>query len=120
MNTMIGFGGKEFSDRWLRMGLMEQMGNVGSEYERGLSWRRKGKTDFALRAFDRTLALLDLTIEDVRWKGSRRREIARARELVCNVIVNPPVQEEDSLGLAKYFFQFAVAARNQKAEAQNP
>ena len=72
--------------RWYRLSLSEQMANIGSEYERTLSWRRKGKPDLARGAFERMLELFGLTLAERRWKGLRLREIERARETVCEEI----------------------------------
>ena len=59
------------------MTIAEQLGNVGSEYSRALSWKKrgdKGKFDAATARF---LELLDLTIADRRWQGPRQKELAQ-------------------------------------------
>jgi len=45
-------------------------------------WRDRDER-LATAAFDRALERLDLTLADGRWRG-RRKEIARARELLCD------------------------------------
>ena len=68
--------------RWGQLSLTEQLGNVGSEVGRML--RSRGRDDRLMwNAFDRALELLDLTLADLRWRD-RLREIARAREVLCD------------------------------------
>ncbi len=95
--------------RWFTLTLPEQLGNVGSEYERAMSWRKKNSPDHAQKAFDRMLELLDLTLSDPRWSG-RRKELARLREEACRLLYS----QDDSPGLGKYFLQFAALARRNK------
>lgn len=52
--------------RWLKFSLAEQMANVGTDLERTLRWKQKGKTDFFQDAFARTKELLSLTIADAK------------------------------------------------------
>ena len=68
-------------------------------------------------AFERALALLDLTLEDPRWR-KRLFEIARARELLCAAMLLGEREYGTSLeDLDRYFLAFAVAARNARAHA---
>ena len=48
--------------RWHKMTLAEQLGNVGSEYERALRWKQKGNAKYFDGAFARMLELLALEI----------------------------------------------------------
>lgn len=61
-------------------------------------------------AFERALELLDLTLADPRWRG-RLREIARARELLCDAALGGGEYGTTVEGLDRYFLAFAVAAR---------
>jgi hypothetical protein len=65
--------------RWFGLPLMEQLAHVGSEIERTMRWRSKGNTEYARRAFERALELLDLTIADAKHR-SRLHELTRLRE----------------------------------------
>jgi len=89
--------------------LAEQLGNVGTEVGRLRRWRGKDER-LAAGAFDRALELLDLTLADPRWRG-RLREIARARELLCDAALGG-CEHGATLGdLDRYFLEFALAAR---------
>lgn len=69
--------------RWLALSLVEQLAHVGSEVERTIRWRDRGNAEYARRAFERALELLDLTIGDVKHR-SRLRELTRLREVLAD------------------------------------
>ncbi len=54
-------------DRWLRFSKKEQIGAVAAEILRAQIWQKKDKDKF-ISALERALELIDLTIEDKRWK----------------------------------------------------
>ena len=74
-----------------------------------LRWRGRDERLMA-GAFERALELLDLTLVDPRWRG-RRREIARARELLCDAAAGGREYGTRLEDLDRYFFAFAMAAR---------
>jgi hypothetical protein len=90
--------------RWQRLSLAEQLANVGAEV--GRMRRPRG----AAGAFERALELLDLTLADSRWRG-RRKEIARARELLCDAAGGGREYGTTLEDLDRYFLAFAVVAR---------
>ncbi len=89
---------------WKRLTLAEQLANVGAEV--GRMRRPRGATG----AFERALELLDLTLADDRWRG-RRKEIARARELLCDAAAGGQEYGTTLEDLDRYFLAFAVLAR---------
>ena len=95
--------------RWFTLSLAEQLGNVGSEYERVLSWKKKNNPEHSQKAFDRMLELMDLTISDPRWIH-RLKELVRLRSEIC-LLLEP---ENHSQDLKKYFLQFATLARGNR------
>jgi len=54
--------------------------------------------------------MLDLTISDDRWKG-RRKELTRARELLCDAMQGGTEYGSDLAALGRFFIHFSVAAR---------
>lgn len=97
--------------RWHTMTLAEQLGNVGSEYERALRWKEKGNAKYFEGAFARLLELLDLTIADPRWRNHRLKELCRLREFICDELLNEVREFPDPRDLRQYFLSFAFAAR---------
>ena len=95
--------------RWHTMPLVDQLANVGSEVGRIHRWKGKD-IQGCEKAFHRALELLDLTIQDQRWKG-RRKELTRVRELLCDAMSGGGVYNSDLAGLDRYFYYFAVASR---------
>jgi len=95
--------------RWQRLSLAEQLANVGAEV--GRMRRRRGDVEpAATTAFERALELLDLTLADPRWRG-RLKEIARARELLCDAALGGREYGTTLEDLDRYFLAFAMAAR---------
>lgn len=96
-------------EKWQQMSLPEQLGNIGSEYERALNWKQKNQPAMFEKASSRMLELFDLTLADIRWHGPRLKELCRARENACLELSD---QAQNPEGLKKYFFKFAILARN--------
>ena len=97
---------------WGQFSLAEQLANVGSEVGRMLRWRGRDER-LMTGAFDRALELLDLTLADPRWRD-RLREIARARELLCDAAAGGSEYSTTLEDLDRYFLAFAVAARSSR------
>jgi hypothetical protein len=94
------------------MSLPEQLGNVGSDFERALRWKEKNQSTLFISAITRTLELMDLTLADTRWHNHRLKELARIRDEVCNVLFNEATNKESVNGLKKYFFSMAKLGKN--------
>jgi hypothetical protein len=98
--------------RWHTLSLVEQLANVGSDVARAARWYGKDQQRCE-QAFDRAVELLDLTIADERWKG-RRKELTRARELLCDAMYGGKNYGSDLASLDRYFFHYAMAARTSR------
>lgn len=101
--------------RWRDLTLVEQLGNIGSEVARAHRAQAAGSARRFEAALDRALELFDLTLEDPRWRG-RRREIGRAREVVCDFLVGDNDSQSSFESLDAYFMAFASAARTSRGE----
>ncbi len=95
--------------KWFTMTLSQQMGNTGSEIHRLVLSQNRDQPRFDA-ALDRALELIDLTLADPRWK-KRYKEIARVREVLCDIIFGENQYDTSLKDLDNYFFQFALAAR---------
>ncbi len=101
------------SGRWFALTIAEQMGNIGSEVSRAVIWEKQGDMQRRENATDRMLELFDLTLADSRWAGARRKEIARAREAICDSILGGAIEGPLS-SWQSYFDYFALAARSSR------
>lgn len=99
--------------RWHDLSLLEQLANIGSEVGRATRAKSIGNQERLANALDRCLELFDLTLADDRWRH-RRREIARAREIVCDFLVGDNDARSTAESLDAYFLPFAVASRSQR------
>ena len=61
--------------RWQTLPFVEQLANVGSDVARAHRWQGKDAS-LSEKVFIRALELLDLTIEDARWKDRWSRRCA--------------------------------------------
>ncbi len=91
---------------------MEQLANIGSEVGRAARARDTGNEARLQPALDRCLELFDLTLADARW-SLRRREVARARELVADYLAGDNRYGSTTATMNAYFVAFAVAARRE-------
>lgn len=99
-------------EHWQEFGLSEQLGNVGSEVNRALQWRGRDEALYN-NSLARAFELLDMTIQDLRWKTGLK-EITRARELLGDAMYGGEEYKTSLEDLNDYFFQFALAARLKK------
>lgn len=97
--------------RWFTFSLAEQMGNIGSEVERAIRWHEKWSQEYFEAAYARMLELLDLTINDTRWSGPRRKELLRVREALCDSFEGEQKMGGPLSSWPKYFMPFAILAR---------
>ena len=98
--------------RWASFSIFEQLGNVGSEFERAARAFALGDRNRFEKAFERMLELLDLTVEDPKWQTAcRLRELLRLREEVCDLFHGSETYGTSIEDLKKYFLYFGIAAR---------
>ena len=91
-------------ERWARMSLIEQMGNISSEVGRAINSR--DDPERRDHAIERALDLFSATATC--YSGLRLREILRARDEFLRLFYD---DSTDFDGVARYFHQFAIAAR---------
>jgi len=99
--------------RWNQLPFVEQMANMGSEIERTISWKAKGRPDYSGRAFERAIELLDLTIADKRNR-KRLKELLRVREALADYFVFDNSYQSTPELWQRYFGCFLMAARGKR------
>ncbi len=98
--------------RWQAFTLAEQMGNIGSEISRAAAWQGRDEKLFH-GAITRALELLDITIQDPRWRD-RLKELTRTREIICDTSVGSTTYGVSLQELDNYFYPFAFLARRDR------
>jgi hypothetical protein len=99
--------------RWNQLSFAEQMANIGSEIERTISWKKKGRPEISSRAFERALELLDLTIADAK-NCTRLRELLRVREAISDHFYFDNFYQSTPECWQRYFGSFLIAARGKR------
>ena len=94
-------------ERWQKMTILEQLGNIGSEVGRAAKWQGKDDKSF-WGAVTRALDLLNLTQSDKRWE-SRQMEIDRAKEVFADAVLGGKEYKSNLKELEKYFMLFALS-----------
>ena len=93
------------------MTIEEQLGNAGADVGRAIRAKAAGNEVRFDAALERALELLDLTLADPRWPPHRLREIARAREVVCDFLVGDNAYRSTAESLEAWFMAYGLAAR---------
>ena len=96
--------------RWKELPFLEQMANIGSEVEHALGWRAENNAEYSLKAFERALELIDLTMEHPE-RRSRLKEIARMREALVDYFCGANEFQSTEISWRKYFSHFTYAVR---------
>jgi len=96
--------------RWGKMSFFEQMANIGSEVERALNWRTKENADYAQKAFERSLELIDLTLENT-TNTAHLKELARMREAIVDYFFGSNQFMSTENSWRSYFSHFTYAVR---------
>ena len=99
--------------RWRQLPFVEQMANIGSEVERSLNWKNKNDAGRLKSAFERSLELIDLTLEDAR-NNARLKELARMREAIVGYFTGDNQSGSTDASWRKYFMCFTYAARRDR------
>ena len=97
---------------WGKLSLVEQLANIGSEVTRALHWQATSPEIFE-KSIDRALELLDLTLQDERWRN-RLKEIVRLREVLCEAVFGKSLDLATLKELDRYFFSFAVVVSRRR------
>jgi hypothetical protein len=107
----MNFQHKELAQgRWQQLPFLEQMANIGSEVERALNWKARNNAEYARKAFERALELLELTIDGARHKPCLR-ELTRVREALLDFFFGENEFKATGEQWKKYFFSFMYAVR---------
>jgi hypothetical protein len=96
-------------ERWFAFSFMDQMANVGTDFERALDWRKRGDIASSDAALWRGLELLAFTLRDPKNK-KRRTELARIKECILDYFYGDNQYGFTDDAWHQYFYCFAYAA----------
>lgn len=99
-------------DRWNRLSILEQMGNIGSEVGRALNAKHAGREQDCQQAMVRALDLFDATVQPlIHQRSPRAKEVLRSRDQFLEAI-SDDTDPSRLAAIDRYFLQFATAARH--------
>src|SRR5258708_27134797 len=99
-------------DRWNKLDIFNQMGNIYSEIGRSFKAKANGNVTDQQRAVNRAIDLFDATAESLlSQKSPKIREVLQAKEQFLDAINNQKLDSSEAQKLDRYFLQFAIAAR---------
>jgi tetratricopeptide (TPR) repeat protein len=96
-------------EKWRGFEKFKQILMVGTEFERARTWLEKGDFREAKKCYERAYELLDLTIEDFRWRRGLK-ELLRFREIFGELYLNPNLELNKKL--YKLLLRFESKAYN--------
>ena len=97
-------------EKWRKLSIFDQMGNIGSEVGRAISAERRNDAASRDAAIRRALDLFDVTAKSlIGVNPARLKEVLRSKEEFLALFFDNRFDEADSL--ENYFMQFALAAR---------
>ncbi len=99
-------------DRWAKMNIFDQMGNISSEVGRSIKAKRQGNLEDFEAAVVRALDLFDATTHIlIQQKSVRAKEVLRAKDQFLHSVYDPDATLDDQDSINRYFTQYAIASR---------
>ena len=100
--------------KWFNLTKAQQIGNIGSEIARAAYWENHNDLINRNKALERSLDLLDLTLNDRRWKAGIK-EIARFREVVSAQYCNDEFFNITIKELEEFCINFVIVSARKSA-----
>lgn len=89
---------------------VQQLGNIGAEIGRTISWKQNTAFGDYHEPFYRGLTYLDLSISDPKNSGARLNEICRVREALVDWFLGSNLYHTTDAEWTTYFNSFAILA----------
>ena len=104
------------SHTWQQFNLYDQLGAVGTEIGRTITWRTNPQFGNPETSFYRGLEYLDLTINDPKNLGPKLKELCRTREVLVDWYFGSELYATSDEDLNRYFEPFAIASNLRRAK----
>jgi len=110
------FQHKTLQERWGKMSLAQQMGNIGSEVSRANFWHLKNDKEHTFNSVARALELIYFTVENLQnlKRSPALKEVLRIKEIIIDYFIGSNEYNTDVNILITYFNQFAMSAALRK------
>lgn len=95
---------------WIKLSVLEQLANIGSEVERAIKWKNKNNKEYSQLAFFRALELLDFSLSDSKNK-LHLSEFTRLREILVDYFFGENEYASSDEMWQKYFYCYNFAYR---------
>lgn len=99
---------------WSTLTLEEQIGNIGSELSRMLTFERQGERQHWSKARQRAVELIDLTLRDQRWSTLEKKEVTKLKQLLLELNRTDSQTGVSIQELVNYCLPFAIVARSNR------
>lgn len=102
-------------ERWAKLDIFNQMGNIYSEVGRSLKTQGHKNPKDHEEAVSRAIDLFDASVRAlIAKKSPKAKEVLRAKEQFLELAFSDKVAPEAASSLDRYFMQFALAARRNR------
>lgn len=107
-------------ERWQALPLERRLLNIASELSRAKNAMKLSDTAEASRSFERTLELVDMTVESLMHESSQGlvRELLRFREMIAGFYIAPQKNHQEFLSLFRCFLDLTPGTHNLNLEIE--
>lgn len=100
------------SEKWNGLPKHQQILNIASELSRAGHWMERLKPESAGSCDERAFELIDMTVEDPKWRGSGLGELLRFRELLAERYALKSMDTVYNKSLMKVLIQMTPESAN--------
>ena len=93
------------SKKWQSFSKEEQISNIAAEFSRAKNWLAKNDKQEVLNCLNRALELIDLTIQDTRWKRALNH-LLRLREVLAQFYLKRNKRSEEFIKIFRTLLMF--------------
>jgi hypothetical protein len=92
-------------ERWQKFSKETQILNIAAEFSRAKNWLIKKDENEVLNCLDRSFELIDLTVNDSKWKKSLK-ELLRFRDVLAGFYIKKNKNLDEFIKIFQAFLNF--------------